>query len=88
MNYGLANFDERAFRTPDELDITRSPNPHLAFAYGGWHCSGAPLAKMQLTTTFTALLAALPTLRLAKPLEDMDRTPGYMSSLAELLVTW
>jgi cytochrome P450 monooxygenase len=88
MNYGLANFDERAFRAPDELDITRSPNPHLAFAYGGWHCSGAPLAKMQLTTTFTALLAALPTLRLAKPLEDMDRTPGYMSSLAELLVTW
>ena len=27
MNYGLANFDERAFRAPDELDITRSPNP-------------------------------------------------------------
>jgi cytochrome P450 monooxygenase len=88
LNFGLANFDERAFPAPDEVDITRSPNPHLSFAYGGWHCSGAPLARMQLTMTFTALLAALPTLRLAKPLADMDRTPGYLSALAELLVTW
>ena len=30
MNLGLANFDERAFAAPDEMDITRSPNPHRA----------------------------------------------------------
>jgi cytochrome P450 monooxygenase len=88
LNYPLANFDERAFPAPDEVDITRSPNPHLSFSHGMWHCAGAPLAKMQLTMTFTALLAALPALRLAKPLEDMTRTPGHLSELAELLVTW
>ncbi len=88
-DFALANFDERVFPAPDEVDITRSPNPHLSFAYGMWRCTGAPLARMQLTMTFTALLAALPTLRLAKPLEDMDRAPGYLGGgLAELLVTW
>jgi len=89
LNFALANFDERAFPAPDEVDITRSPNPHLSFAHGMWHCTGAPLARMQLTMTFTALLGALPTLRMAKPLEDMDRTPGHLGGgLAELLVTW
>src|SRR6266545_1554886 len=82
------NFDEREFPAPDEVDITRSPNPHLSFSHGMWHCTGAPLARMQLTMTFTALLAALPTLRLAKPLQDMARTPGHLGGLAELLVTW
>jgi cytochrome P450 monooxygenase len=89
LNYGLANFDERVFPAPDEVDITRSPNPHLSFAHGMWHCAGAPLARMQLTMTFTALLAALPTLRLAKPLEGVSRTPGYLDGgPPELLVTW
>ncbi len=88
LNYPLANFDEREFPAPDEVDITRSPNPHLSFSHGMWHCTGAPLARMQLTMTFTALLAALPTLRLAKPLQDMARTPGHLGGLAELLVTW
>jgi len=89
LNFGLANFDERAFPAPDEVDITRSPNPHLTFAYGMWHCSGAPLARLQLTMTFTALLPALQTMRLAKPLEDMDGAPDYLSGgLTELLVTW
>jgi hypothetical protein len=38
--------------------------------------------------TFNALLAALPGIRLAKPLEEMARTPGKLGELAELTVTW
>jgi cytochrome P450 monooxygenase len=88
LNYQLANFDESVFPAPDEIDITRSPNPHLTFSHGMWHCTGAPLARMQLTMTFNALLAALPGIRLAKPLEEMARTPGKLGELAELTVTW
>ena len=33
-SYQMANFDERVFPAPDEVDITRSPNPHLTFSYG------------------------------------------------------
>jgi cytochrome P450 monooxygenase len=89
LNYGLANNDERVFTAPDELDITRSPNPHLTFSHGMFYCLGAPLARVHLVMTFKALLAALPTLRLAKPLEDMDRTTETLGGrFGELLVTW
>jgi hypothetical protein len=44
---------------------------------------------MHLTMTFNALLAALPTLRLAKPLADAGRSPDFLGGgLAEMLVTW
>jgi cytochrome P450 monooxygenase len=87
--YGLANFDECVFPAADDVDITRSPNPHLSFGHGMWHCTGAPLARMHLEITFPALLAALPTLRLAKPLEEQGRTTEFLGGgLGELLVTW
>ncbi|MGN7799386.1 cytochrome P450 [Leifsonia sp. 22587] len=39
-----ANRDERHFRNPDELEFDRSPNAHLAFAWGPHVCLGAQLA--------------------------------------------
>jgi cytochrome P450 len=45
---GSANRDERIFPHPDQLDILRSPNRHLAFGLGGAHfCLGAPLARLE-----------------------------------------
>jgi cytochrome P450 monooxygenase len=88
LNYGLANTDKRVFTAPDELDITRSPNPHLAFSHGNYYCLGAPLAKIQLAMTLKALLAALPTLRVADPLEDVVRSTELDGGFAKLLLTW
>jgi cytochrome P450 monooxygenase len=89
LNYGLANTDKRVFTAPDELDITRSPNPHPAFSHGNYYCLGAPLAKIQLTMTVNVLLAALPTLRVANPLEGMVRAPEFLGGGAEkMLLTW
>ncbi len=88
LNYPLGNFDERVFPSPEELDITRSPNPHLTLSHGMWHCVGAPLARMQLMMTFNAVLTAMPDIALTKPLEEMARTAGKLGELAELTVTW
>jgi cholest-4-en-3-one 26-monooxygenase len=60
MLYGGANRDERVFTDPDELDLTRSPNPHLAFGIGPHFCLGANLARMEIVTVFQELLTRLP----------------------------
>ncbi len=60
MLYGSANRDERVFDRPDELDLTRSPNPHLGFGIGQHFCLGSNLARMEIKTVFQELLTRLP----------------------------
>ena len=44
-----ANRDEEVWDDPFVFDITRNPNPHVAFGGGGSHfCLGANLARMEL----------------------------------------
>jgi cytochrome P450 PksS len=60
-----ANHDPVAFENPLELDLTRSPNPHVGFHVGPHYCLGAGLARMELQTALEALLTHYPTLELA-----------------------
>jgi cytochrome P450 len=52
-----ANRDEEVFDSPFSFDITRRPNPHVAFGGGGpHHCLGAMLARAELRAVFDELL--------------------------------
>jgi cytochrome P450 len=62
---GAANRDPEVFDSPDTLDITRDPNPHLAFGAGLYHCLGIHLARMQMQIALDAIVRHLPGLRLA-----------------------
>jgi cholest-4-en-3-one 26-monooxygenase len=50
------NRDEIPFPDPYRFDIRRSPNRHLAFAYGEHFCLGAHLARLILRVEFEELL--------------------------------
>jgi cytochrome P450 len=54
---GAANRDPAAFVAPQRLDITRSPNRHLAFGQGAHACSGMNVARLEARVAITALLA-------------------------------
>jgi cholest-4-en-3-one 26-monooxygenase len=60
-----ANRDEAVFDDPQTFDITRNPNPHIAFGAGGPHfCLGANLARMEIRVMFEHLLDRMPDIRL------------------------
>ncbi|PVY96908.1 cytochrome P450 [Actinomycetospora cinnamomea] len=48
-------------------DLTRSPNPHLAFGKGAHYCLGAPLARLEAQIAIPALLRRAPDLRRTDP---------------------
>ena len=59
--YSSANMDTEVFDHPEQLNLSRSPNKHVAFGGGGiHHCLGAQLARRQINATFLELLTRLP----------------------------
>lgn len=60
VNRNAASHDAAVFSHPDELDIQRSPNPHLGLSHGIHHCLGAPLARMELQVAYSALFSRFP----------------------------
>jgi cytochrome P450 len=66
-----ANRDEAQFTQPDELDIARQLNRHIAFGQGIHICLGAPLARLEGEIAFTTLLRRMPALHLGVPRESI-----------------
>lgn len=55
--YISANRDEDVFDDPFAFDVTREPNPHIAFGGGGPHfCLGASLARLEIRVLFEELV--------------------------------
>ncbi|MBN6051609.1 cytochrome P450 [Nonomuraea sp. RK-328] len=84
-----ANRDERAFGHAAEMDLRRSPNPHLAFGVGPHSCLGQALARTELQTVLDVLLRRLPGLELAVPAAGLAPREGLLvGGLREVPVRW
>ena len=84
-----ANRDPALVEDPGRFDITRGALGHLAFGHGVHHCLGAPLARMEMTTAFPALLRRFPHLALAVPFDQIGFRPHhFIYGLQSLPVTW
>ena len=59
---GAANRDPEIFTQPDKLDITRDPNPHLAFGGGIHTCAGLNVARLEARVAILRLIQRLPTI--------------------------
>lgn len=62
--YGSANRDERHYPEPDQFDIDRGVNDHLAFGGGVHLCIGAPLARMEAHQAITRIMTRVRNLEL------------------------
>jgi cytochrome P450 len=84
-----ANRDSAVFEAPDELDIHRGSNHHVAFGFGVHQCLGQPLARLELQVAYPALLRRFPDLHLAVPLEEIRyRDKMVVYGVQALPVSW
>ncbi len=61
LMYASANRDDRAFDSPEELEVTRRLNHHVAFGFGTHFCLGASLARLEIRVMFEELLRRIGT---------------------------
>ncbi|MEU1347924.1 cytochrome P450 [Streptomyces sp. NPDC005786] len=73
--FGSANRDPARFTDPDSLDLARRENPHITFGAGIHFCLGAPLARVELNSSFGELLRRAPGMRLVA---EPEWNPGYV----------
>jgi cytochrome P450 len=66
MLFGSAQRDPRRFPEPDRFDVGRGDASHVGFGGGIHFCIGAPLARLELDVSVTALAARFPNLALAE----------------------
>ncbi|MEE3014784.1 MAG: cytochrome P450, partial [Chloroflexota bacterium] len=69
-----ANRDPNKFENPNTMDITRWPNPHVAFGSGVHHCLGATIARVEGQEVFAALAERYPKLQLQT--NEMEYQPS------------
>jgi cholest-4-en-3-one 26-monooxygenase len=82
-----ANRDEDVWDDPFVFDITRNPNPHVAFGGGGSHfCLGANLARMELKLILTELVTRLPDMQLAD--EPQRLLSNFIGGIKHMPVKW
>jgi pimeloyl-[acyl-carrier protein] synthase len=82
-----ANRDPDAFENPTSFDITRNPNPHVAFGSGTHHCLGATLARVEGQEVFKALAERFPGFQVKA--DELDYQPSItFRSLKSLPITW
>jgi len=82
-----ANRDEKVFANPQKFDITRNPNPHMAFGGGGPHfCLGANLARMEIRVMFEHLLDRMPDMQLAGDVQRLQS--AFISGVKHIPITF
>lgn len=86
VRYGAANHDPAKYSCPHQFDIERkNAATHLSFGNGIHFCVGRLLAKQELESAFSILLARLSDITLAKPLPVPSHQPSLMAhALKEL----
>jgi cholest-4-en-3-one 26-monooxygenase len=85
--YGSANYDEDVFADPYTFDITRAPNPHVAFGgHGAHYCVGANLARLEVRLIFEALADQAP--EITKLAEPRRLRHGWINGIKELRVSY
>jgi cytochrome P450 len=65
MYFGAANRDAEKFPSPHTLDLSRTPNEHIAFGTGPHGCLGQHIARIEIDAILVEVLTRMKNFRLA-----------------------
>lgn len=82
LSFGAASRDPNVCERPQEIDLERPVNRHLAFGAGNHSCIGASLARLALQVGFEAFLTRIPEFRVAE-----DFVPQYETANTRHMVS-
>jgi cytochrome P450 len=74
---GAANRDPKQFKEPDDLNLKRLNNQHLAFSAGLHFCIGAQLARLEGQIALLNLVQRFPKMKLNGPRPEYAPTFGF-----------
>jgi hypothetical protein len=74
---GAANRDPKQFKEPDQLDLKRLNNQHLAFSAGPHFCIGSQLARLEGQIAILNLVQRFPDMKLTGPRPEWASTFGF-----------
>lgn len=84
-----ANRDPRLHADADVFDMARHPAAHLGYGHGAHACVAQQVARIEITTALRTLATRVPSLRLAKPLNEISvRMDSTARGPAEVPVTF
>lgn len=73
---GAANRDPKQFEEPNQLNLKRLNNQHLAFSAGPHFCIGSQLARLEAQVALSNLLRRFPEMKLIGPRPEWASTFG------------
>lgn len=82
LMYGSANRDVHHFDRPEEFDVLRQPNNHIAFGFGTHFCLGAALARLEIRTFFEELVRRVRSFSLAPGATPVEMPNAFVYGLA------
>jgi cytochrome P450 len=74
---GAANRDPKQFKDPNQLNLKRLNNQHLAFSAGPHFCIGSQLARLEGQIAILNLLQRFPKMKLTGPKPQWASTFGF-----------
>lgn len=82
LSFGAASRDPQICPHPNDIDLDRSPNRHLAFGAGNHSCIGGSLARLMLRVGYETFLERIPRFTVAEGFEPQYETGNTRHMLA------
>jgi cytochrome P450 len=87
LNWAGANHDPRTFARPEELQVDRRPNRHMAYGFGAHICVGMHMARAELKVAVSEALAAMDDIAVEDPAAVVEEI-GTTWALTHLPLTF